>query len=117
MARIQIASGGGVGAAATLARLGDGAASAELTDMRAEADMLRGQCGDLLAAAPGKTPLSATPRRVRALCALDGGATGAGEQEVTAGLTDHPGDAPLQPAAGPLAHVAGRRMPVGCGKC
>src|SRR3546814_19635896 len=44
MARIQIASGGGVGAAATLARLGDGAASAELTDMRAEADMLRGQC-------------------------------------------------------------------------
>src|SRR3546814_4412158 len=47
MARIQIASGGGVGAAATLARLGDGAASAELTDMRAEADMLRGQCGEI----------------------------------------------------------------------
>ncbi|MBB5706143.1 tetratricopeptide repeat protein [Sphingopyxis panaciterrulae] len=107
MARIQIASGDGVGAAATLARLGDGAASAELTDMRAEADMLRGQCGDLLAAAPGKTPLSATLRRVRALCAIDGGDTGAAEKEVAAGLTDHPGDAGLQPVAARLAIVRG----------
>src|SRR3546814_18076522 len=75
--------------------------------MRAEADMLRGQCGDLLAAAPGKTPLSATLRRVRALCAIDGGDTGAAEKEVAAGLTDHPGDAGLQPVAARLAIVRG----------
>src|SRR3546814_15246755 len=111
MARIQIASGGGVGAAATLARLGDGAASAELTDMRAEADMLRGQCGDLLAAAPGKTPLSATLRRVRALCAIDGGATGAAEKEVAAGLTAHPGDAVPQPVAARLTTGRGATPP------
>lgn len=107
MARIQIASGDGVGAATTLARLGDQAASPELKDMQAEADMLRGRCGDLLSAAPGKTPPSATLRRVRALCAIDGGDMAAAEKEIAAGLTDHPGDAGLQVAASRLALLRG----------
>src|SRR3546814_9099253 len=63
-----------------------GVQTCALPILRAEADMLRGQCGDLLAAAPGKTPLSTTLRRVRALCAIDGGDTGAAEKEVAAGL-------------------------------
>lgn len=107
MARIQIASGDGVGASATLARLGDKAASPAVMDMRAEADMLRGRCGALLAAAPGKTPPSATLRRVRALCAIDGGDMAAAGKEVAAGLADHPGDAGLQIVSARLALLRG----------
>lgn len=103
MTRIQIAGGDGEGAAATLARIGDNAASAELADMRAEADMLRGYCRDLLAGAPGKITMSATLRRVRALCAIDGGDIATAAKEIAAGLADHFGDSGLQLAAARLA--------------
>lgn len=107
MTRIQIAGGDGEGAAATLARIGDKANSHELADMRAEADMLRGRCRDLLAEAPGKTAMSATLRRVRALCAIDSGDTAAATKEVAAGLADHSGDAGLQLVAARLAILRG----------
>lgn len=107
MARIQIAGGDGEGAAATLARIGGQAASSELTDMKAESDMLRGRCRDLLAGAPGKTAMSATLRRVRALCAIDGGDTAAAAKEVAAGLAEHSGDAGLQLVAARLALLRG----------
>lgn len=107
MARIQIGSGDGVGAAATLARLGDKAASPEVMDMRAEADMLRGRCSALLGEDLSKTPASATLRRVRTLCAIDGGDMAAAGKEIAAGLADHPGDAGLQIAAARLALLRG----------
>jgi len=107
MAHIQIAGGDGEGAAATLARIGDRAASAELADMRAEADMLRGRCRDLLAGAPGKIVMSAALRRVRALCAIDGGDTAAATKEVAVGLADHSGDSGLQLMAARLALLRG----------
>lgn len=107
MARIQIAGGDGEGAAATLARIGDKATSPELADMGAEAQMLRGRCRDLLGEAPGKAALSATLRRVRALCAIDGGDTAAAAKEVAAGLADHSGDAGLHLVAARLAMLRG----------
>ena len=107
LARIQIASGDGVGASTTLARLGNGPASADVADMQAEADMLRGRCRHLLAAVPDKTGLSATVRRVRALCAIDGGDSATAEKEVAAGLAAHPGDAGLQLVAARLAILRG----------
>ena len=107
MARIQVAGGDGEGAAATLARIGDKAVLPELADMRAEADMLRGRCRDLLAEAPGKTAMSATLRRVRALCVIDGGDTAAATKEIAAGLADHSGDAGLQLVAARLALLRG----------
>lgn len=107
MARIQIASGDGEGAAATLARIGNRASSVELADMSAEADMLRGRCRDLLTGAPGKIVMSATLRRVRALCAIDAGDTAAAAKEVAAGLADHSGDAELRLVAARLAVLRG----------
>lgn len=107
MARIQIAGGDGEGAAATLARIGDKASKSELTDMSAEADMLRGRCRGLLAGAPDKNAMSATRRRVRALCAIDGGDMAAAAKEVGAGLADHSGDAGLQLVAARLALLNG----------
>ena len=103
MARIQIAGGDGEGAAATLTRIGDKASSVELADMSAEADMLRGRCRDVLAGVPGKIAMSATLRRVRALCTIDAGDTAAAAKEVGAGLADHPRDAGLQLVAARLA--------------
>lgn len=107
MARIQIAGGDGEGAVATLARIGGKTASTERADMSAEADMLRGRCRDLLAGAPTKIAPSATLRRVRALCAIDGGDTAAAAKEVAAGLADHSGDAGLQLVAARLAVLRG----------
>jgi len=107
MARIQVAGGDGEGAAATLARIGGKAVLPELADMRAEADMLRGRCRDLLAEAPGKAVMSATLRRVRALCAIDGGDTVTATKEVAAGLAVHSGDAGLQLVAARLALLRG----------
>lgn len=107
MARIQIAGGDGEGAAATLARIGDKASTSELTDMSAEADMLGGRCRGLLAGAPGKNAMSATLRRVRALCAIDGGDIGAADKEIAAGLANHPGDAGLSLVAARLALLRG----------
>lgn len=107
MARIQIASGDGEGAAATLARINDQAPSAELADMRAEADMLRGRCRGLLAVTPGKEPISATLRRVRALCAIDVGDMVAAGKEAASGLAAHSGDAGLQLVAARLAILRG----------
>lgn len=104
MARIQVASGDGVGAAATLARIGNRPAKGELADLQAEADMLRGRCRDLLAKDSGKgSDLSATLRRVRALCANDAGDAATAAAEVAAGLAAHPGDASLQIVAARLA--------------
>lgn len=107
LARIQIATGDGEGAAATLARIDGKAGSAELADMRVEADMLRGRCRQLLAAVPGKAPMSATLRRVRALCAVDGGDMAAAGKEVAAGMADHPDDVGLQIVAARLAILRG----------
>jgi len=107
MTRIQIAGGDGEGAAATLARIGDKIATAELADMRAEADMLRGRCRDLLAVTPGKIPMSATLSRVRALCAIDGGDMATAGKEISAGLADHSGDPGLQLVAARLAILHG----------
>lgn len=107
MARIQIASGDGEGAAATLARIGGKPPSPELADLQAEADMLRGRCGDLLGAPPGNAAMSATLRRVRALCAIDGGDMATAAREVASGLADHAGDAGLQLVAARLAMLRG----------
>ncbi|MDZ3830361.1 MAG: tetratricopeptide repeat protein [Sphingopyxis sp.] len=108
MARIQVASGDGVGAAATLARIGDKNATKERADLQAEADMLRGKCRDLRDRKPDKdAAMSATLRRVRALCAHDGGDAAAAASEIAAGLADHPGDTGLQVAAARLAMLRG----------
>jgi len=107
MARIQIAGGDGEGAAATLARIGGKPPAAGLADMKAEADMLRGRCRDLLAVMPDKSAMSATLRRVRALCAIDGGDTAAAAKEVASGLAEHNGDAGLQLVAARLAILRG----------
>lgn len=105
LARIQIASGDGEGAAVTLARIKAG--SAGLMDMRAETDMLRGRCSQLLAVVPGKAPMSARLRRVRALCAIDAGDMAVTAKEVDAGMADHPEDAGLRIVAARLAILRG----------
>lgn len=104
MARIQVASGDGVGAAATLARISGGSQRPAVADLQAEADMLRGRCRDLLArdAAAG-SPMSATLRRVRALCAIDAGNPAAARAEVDAGLAVHGKDVGLRAVAARLA--------------
>lgn len=107
MARIQVASGDGEGASATLARIAGATRTAELMDLQAEADMLRGRCRDLLAVTTAKPPLSATVRRVRALCAIDSGDRDRAGKEVASGLADHAGDAGLQLVGARLATLQG----------
>ena len=107
LARILIASGDGEGAAATLARIGSAPRTGELVDLQAEADMLRGRCRHLLAVTPGQPAMSATLRRVRALCAIDSGDRDRAGKEVMAGLGVHPGDAGLQLVGARLATLQG----------